>query len=1372
MRKICNILVILLPALLLGQTTTENFVKSTTYRAEASANFLSTLAEDERVETITYFDGLGRPLQTVNERNGGNRQDLIVPFEYDAYGRQVKDYLPLPVASNSGLYYTGSGGLDLLTELEDFYVQKFPEDFNPGVAEIPDPYNPYSQKILDRSPLNRVVEQGAPGYDWHVYNPDEHTVTMEYLANVNDNVYNFYVIIGGLTTPVPVLHYGGYYPNGSLFKRVTKDENDNLTIEFSNKQGQLLLKRTIVGLQHLDSYYIYDDFGNLTFVLSPEASDAILDTSNNIVQNSLDKLGYQYRYDDRNRLVEKKIPGKGWEYIVYDKLDRVAFTQDANLRMTDHWLFTKYDALGRVAYTGKNIYSSTRVSLQAIMDNENDLYEEVTQTEQLINNQPIYYTNNVKPDVNNYDIYTIHYYDTYRHLDGLGVPTTVYGQPTTENASVATTTQGLSTVTRTRVLETDDWILTFHAYDAKGRVIFTRTVNYYLGTNELLSSLLDFSGAPIETLLNHQKDGLPSVITYDYYLYDQAGRLVSHKQKIGNQPVQRIAELDYDDLGQMMRKLVGGESFVDGFENLIYTSVTHEGTIINTLVDETSQSWPSLAVTKGDVPGDKDGGIQFRPQQNDKDVLVGLVKSGNLSNPDNFYVDFGIYLDKTGLSGPQIRLRVDGNPYPNSSTTYGTYNSNDLFKVERIGNEIKFYRNGAELESVAVLSGNDRLFGKISFGNDVGGIVKSVTLVGDAFDDGLQDVNFKYNVRGWMTDINKVDSGGLTESIPDLFNFKINYNRINGTLGNVATPLYNGNIAQTFWESSGGDEDIRGYNYSYDDANRILSAISSQGTTLLNMNVTNDHDVSGISYDKNGNILTLLRRGYDDNGLLVDDWDDLTYGYDGNQLMQVDDKLTTSTLKDYGFKDGMNLGTDYRYDLNGNMNLDDNKGISNIEYNHLNLPTVVTFNGSQYQQIEYVYDASGIKLQKKVIEGIGVETTISYSGNFKYKRLYAGAGTESLEFLNQPEGYVIPTLTNTGPKGSPEYSNFDYVFQYTDHLGNIRLSYSDDNDDGSIDESSEIIEESNYYPFGLKQNGYNGIVQPLGNSVAEKWKYNGKELNDELDLSWYDYGARNYDAAIGRWMSIDPLSEDYLSLSPYNYVANSPIVAFDPDGRQLIITTDVDKDGNVTINITLEGKIIDLTSNGYLHISDVVALNQHISKKFGGSYERQTANEKGDLITQNVKVNFRANLTIAESTKDIEDTDHVFGIVDEVPRLPSDDDEVSDAAARAELDGNITLIEHRYLRRNNSRTPLHETGHLLGLSHGNGLMGGNASTRTNYLDEMQFQVMYNRYIHPDYYGSGRKLLNADRDLPAQGNSRRRFVRTLGGWKAKYNPNKL
>lgn len=177
--------------------------------------------------------------------------------------------------------------------------------------------------------------------------------------------------------------------------------------------------------------------------------------------------------------------------------------------------------------------------------------------------------------------------------------------------------------------------------------------------------------------------------------------------------------------------------------------------------------------------------------------------------------------------------------------------------------------------------------------------------------------------------------------------------------------------------------------------------------------------------------------------------------------------------------------------------------------------------------IQYIYDAMGVKLKKIVTQG-GLSTTTEYAGNFIYEN---GA----LQFFSHPEGYVTPD----GMGG------YDYVYQYKDHLGNVRLSYTDANGDGSIDPGTEIIEENNYYPFGLEHRGYNNVVNGQENNYQT---FQGKEKEEELGRNTYDFGWRDFDPAIARWTVVDPLAERRYELTPYNFVQNSPMFRIDPDG--------------------------------------------------------------------------------------------------------------------------------------------------------------------------------------------------------------------------------
>jgi len=280
--------------------------------------------------------------------------------------------------------------------------------------------------------------------------------------------------------------------------------------------------------------------------------------------------------------------------------------------------------------------------------------------------------------------------------------------------------------------------------------------------------------------------------------------------------------------------------------------------------------------------------------------------------------------------------------------------------------------------------------------------------------------------------------------------------------------------------------------------------------------------------------------------------DDLAYRYadKSNLLLKVPDAANAYI----GFIDDgdgtINGMDDYDYDANGNLVSYQNKRIDRIRYNHLNLPTRIQF--SNGGTIFYFYNAAGVKLKKEVHAVLPTNeiTTTDYLGGFQYENTV-------LQFFPHPEGYVKNTLNKIG---KPTY---DYIYNYTDHLGNIRLSYTLDPQTNVL----KILEENHYYPFGLKHTNYSSsrrsfkpetdvnpkFIAPVVED-SYKYKYNGKEWQDELGLNLYDYEARLYDPAIGRMLQIDPNAYKYGKHTPYNYAFNNPVLVTDPDGKDGIVS--------------------------------------------------------------------------------------------------------------------------------------------------------------------------------------------------------------------------
>ncbi|AWG25601.1 DUF6443 domain-containing protein [Flavobacterium kingsejongi] len=958
------LLVVLFPLLTLGQSADQNYVKTTTYKKPVTQVYSGIPEPDEADIQITYFDGLGRPMQQRAHRQSGSGKDLVTPIAYDAFGRQVKQYLPYPTESAS-LAYDGNA----ITALETYYNTAV------GAAQ---PYfetttNPYSETLYEASPLNRILRQAAPGNDWVM--GSNHEIKTEYHANsVADTVRYFKASAtwdGSLYNVALTAAGTSNYDPGQLYKTITRDENDTPTEEFKDKEGRVVLKRGYNNTVPHDTYYVFDQYGNLTYVMPPMADGIISPTV-------LDEVCYQYKYDSRNRLAEKKLPAKQWEYIVYDKLNRVVATGPAYSPFGDGivgWMVNYYDAFNRPAYSGWFPGDVTGVSRNNLQQGILGQVNSAIRGPYTIDNITVDYENRNLPA--GFKLLRVDYYDDYNFPNA----------PTDFTATATAAVYYNNSTLKPKGLPTGNWTRTIQAatdsagataymlYDLKARVVQSHTTNYQGGFTRV-EQQYDFVGKVLKSSTTHNNQGTTAAITTtESFEYTNQNRLLRHKHQVNALAEEVLAENTYNERGELTRKRVGG---------------------------------------------------------------------------------------------------IPGNP--------------------------------------------------------------------------LQNVDYEYNSRGWLTTINPAET--RTYAPFDLFFFKINYNTVENDLWGTIPKLYNGNISETFWRTR-SDGVWRKYGYVYDGLNRFIQSYYQRPNDTNP--VTNSYS-EGVDYDKNGNIFILIRFGGQDSAPLRT-IDELHYTYDPNspnRLMKIKD----STNSPQGFKDSPTDTDDYTYDDNGNITVDNNKGITTISYNHLNLPVKIVF-GSESQKNEYLYDAVGTKLQKKVTEGATIATT-DYSDGFQYKDAV-------LQFFPTAEGYVNCT---TGM--------YNYVYNYTDHLGNVRVSYAKD----PVDGLTKIIDENNYYPFGLKHANYNSYV-PVN---TYNYKYNGKELQEELGLNMYDHGARNYDPSIGRWMNMDPLAEVSRRFSPYTYALNNPLRYIDPDGMMAVENEDfIDIDintGSISITETEGNDIVRAVDNG------------------------------------------------------------------------------------------------------------------------------------------------------------------------------------------------
>jgi RHS repeat-associated protein len=978
MKRIFYLAVALLPVLVSGQSTDQNYVKTKAYKT-ATTTSIGTPSAAQATQSITYFDGLGRPIQQVAHKQAGNGNDLVTHIEYDAFGRQTKEYLP--VVNGQTLNYHSLDANSILS----YYASP------PSTVEVTT--NPYSEKLLEASPLNRILEQAAPGNDWAITNPQKHTIRFDYQTNVANEIKLFkatatWDATKGLYDIALTQNGTTFYGANQLYKTVTKDENwvsgnNHTTEEFKDKEGRVVLKRTygtsmIEGVETAawhETYYVYDQFGNLTYVIPPLADGSITSTE-------LDGLCYQYKYDHRNRLVEKKLPGKQWEFIVYDKLDRVVMSGPTLSPFTsptgNGWMITKYDVYNRPVLTAWLPGTTTTESRKTHQDGYNGttaINEAKMVNPATVNGVAFHYSNVVAPTAG-YHVLTINYYDTYTTTGITFSPaisySAIHGQ-TLHNTTLGNWPMELPTMSWVRVPETTSDYKhekSYILYDQKGRVIRTFKNNYLGGYTQTDQKLQPITGRVDFTETRHKRlSGDAELYVKDTYTYTDQDRLLSHTHQIGTAGTpQLLAKNDYNELGQLISKQVGG------------TDVT--------------------------------------------------------------------------------------------------------------------------------------------------------TFVG------LQKVDYSYNIRGWLKSINDVDNLTQSGNPTDLFAFKVNYNTIENESVYTGTKLYNGNISETYWRTY-NDNVKRKYSYKYDELNRLKDALYQRPENSSPLR--NSYNES-LTYDKNGNIKNLSRKGeYDDVSYALE-IDDLRYHYHSinkNQLTTVVDDSTNPS----GFKDGPTNGIDdYSYDDYGNMTEDNNKGITNISYNHLNLPLKITFGGNK--DIQYLYNATGQKIRKTVTDG-SVATITEYLDGYQYSK--EGSNAIALTFFPHAEGYVKRTGTHL--------IRYNYVFNYTDHLGNVRLSYSREGNVGA----PTILEENNYYPFGLKHENYNVTKKQYDKYNGEpelvpcincdyKYRYNGQEWQNELGLNMTAMDYRQYDNALGRFNGMDALAELMPSITPYHFGFNNPVYWGDPTG--------------------------------------------------------------------------------------------------------------------------------------------------------------------------------------------------------------------------------
>ena len=563
-----------------SSSTDQNYIMKTTYLTAVPQPDPTV---DEAMRDITYFDGLGRPMQEVQVRAvPAKTADVVVPIAYDAYGRMDRDYLPYATATGVG----GAFKSGAVAAQAGYYnappagVVKIDPVAGTGVTPS------FAQRVYEPSPLDRVTDQGFPGAAWQpaaTRGTTGRTVSTAYATNngtafatvaTTRMVSRYGYAVNALGEPTLTLD--GTYPAGELYVTITRDENWNgetatfagrlhTTEEYTDKQGRVVLRRAFnlngTTPELLSTYYVYNDLGQLSAVLPPEINP---DRTGSVPPDVMDLIPYVfgYLYDDRGRVIEKVVPGRNPENYVYNPMGWLVYHQDgrqASETITgfspgQYHTFYKYDGIGRVIMKGvERNRTWTRAQIQYHVDTTGIYWEERSEASGNMHG----YTNRSNPwgaVSGDMDVLEVHYYDRYDDIPGL---------PHNESAGYSKLTHGRLVASKVKVLESEPaaYLWTVYYYDDHGRVV-REWKQHYLGGSKHANKFDDilreytFTGQlKKETRKHHSTSGTaPGVTVTTEHGHDHRERLTHTWKTVNSGTRVLLSKHTYNEVGQLHEK--------------------------------------------------------------------------------------------------------------------------------------------------------------------------------------------------------------------------------------------------------------------------------------------------------------------------------------------------------------------------------------------------------------------------------------------------------------------------------------------------------------------------------------------------------------------------------------------------------------------------------------------------------------------------------------------------------------------------------------------------------------------------------------------------------------------------------------------------
>lgn len=1208
------------------------------------------LAIGSKLQTTTYLDGLGRSVEKVSREtavpSSGTLWGDIVQFsQYDAYGRQQTNYLPYTTTNQSGKYKTAP-----VTDEAAYYVN--PVTYNETSA--------FSSITFDNSPLNRVNNVKESGTAWAASSGNSAVYDMNDAA---DDVKIFDVDYIQGNPPV----YKGAYPANYLYKITYTDVNGKKVIEYTNKSGQLILKKiqindipTAAHTGWICTYNVYDDFGLLRYQIQPEGVKYLDANAWSFAGANgttiLNEQCFQYNYDDKGRTIWKKAPGASPLRMLYDKRDRVVFMQDGNQAALSpaQWTANIYDELDRPVISTLYNTASTQTTLQSDIDNavnttsvtitNNGTAPSVTAVLSLC---PITSTNLNSSTVTTtlkYSFYDNYSFSAVKTFNTSFTNTTAYStsDPNVMPIAKSVRTTNFVTGSMTRVLGTTTFLTSTEYYDEKGRHIQTLEDNLKTGV-DITTSQYHFDGRLLSTCGDHTTTGTgyTNFKTLTKYVFDVIGRVTSIQKQYGSNAMKTMATYDYDDVGRLKTKhLEPG-----------YTNPT------NGLTEMESLGY-SYNIHNQITGINKDYALKTPANYNKWNHFFGLYLG--YDNRDNVFTKAELNGQVTGLQwntmGDDNQRRYDytydnagrltsalfkeqphlGDGWSNAKIDFSVSGGvSGKMSYDLNGNLIEMLQKGVVPGTSAPITIDDLRYTYKTYSNQLSYVtdVMTSTSVNGQFADFKDGANaagtadYVYDANGNLViDLNKnaKDLAGVVGANGIKYNFLDKPEQIRIAGKGTIKIVYSADgekLQRVFIPETAGSSTITTYinEFVYQETSTTLTQASNPpfaGTGLalsfINFEEGRIRVITTTSQSNTyGDLLTVngsLTLPNSKMGVL----DYFIMDYQQNVRMILTDEAraaqnvasmetTRASVEDpiFGQTGAANEVETTRFNKpagwTGNSTISVSR-LGNIAGKNIGPNTLqkVMAGDVVNATVKYYYQSATGGDNPNIVNNLlsslignlntsnatnslvkggssGINTQLGGTTGFVNAVKPTGSGgttplafltilffDERFNFISAADGgvyqqQVASSVTGTGASLTPATNmkapKNGYVYVYVSNRSDQDVYF----DDLKVKiDAGNIIEENHYYAYGLKIAAISSkkIPDTYDGQIKNNNLYNDKELWDDADLNWFDYGFRNYDPQIGRFTQLDPLTDDYPMLTPYQYASDEPITNIDIDGLE------------------------------------------------------------------------------------------------------------------------------------------------------------------------------------------------------------------------------